>query len=65
MRQWSGSARQAAASDAALRLARGLVRNEADAQDVVQDSLLRALRYFRGFSGEEARPWLLAIVRNT
>jgi RNA polymerase sigma-70 factor, ECF subfamily len=51
-------------AQAALRLARALVRNEADAQDVVQDSFLRAFRHFRGFSGESPRAWLLAIVRN-
>lgn len=49
---------------AALRLARTLVRNEADAQDVLQDSFLRAYRHFRGFSGESPRAWLLSIVRN-
>jgi RNA polymerase sigma-70 factor, ECF subfamily len=49
---------------AALRLARTLVRNEADAQDVLQDSFLRAFRHFRGFSGESPRAWLLSIVRN-
>ena len=27
--------------------------------------MLRALRYFHAFRGEEARPWLLRIVRNT
>jgi RNA polymerase sigma-70 factor, ECF subfamily len=49
---------------AALRLARTLVRAEADAQDVLQDSFLRAFRHFRGFSGESPRAWLLSIVRN-
>src|SRR5580765_5545803 len=49
---------------AALRLARTLVTNEADAQDVLQDSFLRAFRHFRGFSGESPRAWLLSIVRN-
>lgn len=49
---------------AALRLARTLVRNEADAQDVLQDSFLRAYRHFRGFSGDSPRAWLLSIVRN-
>ena len=49
---------------AALRLARTLVRSEADAQDVLQDSFLRAFRHFRGFSGESPRAWLLSIVRN-
>jgi RNA polymerase sigma-70 factor, ECF subfamily len=36
----------------------------ADAQDVLQDSFLRAFRHFRGFSGESPRAWLLSIVRN-
>lgn len=51
--------------DAAYNLARWLARDAADAQDVVQESLLRALRYFDGFHGGDARVWLLAIVRNT
>jgi len=51
--------------DAAYNLARWLVRNDDDASDIVQDAFLRALRAFNGFRGENARPWLLAIVRNT
>src|SRR5262245_30791248 len=51
--------------DAAYNLARWLTRNDADAQDVVQDAFLRALRFFGGFRGEDARAWLLTIVRNT
>jgi RNA polymerase sigma-70 factor (ECF subfamily) len=53
--------------DAAYGLARYLTRDDADADDVVQDALLRALRYFGGFRGEGAgqgRAWILAIVRN-
>jgi RNA polymerase sigma-70 factor (ECF subfamily) len=50
--------------DDAYTLARYLLRDEHDAQDVVQDAALRALRYFEGFSGDDARAWLLAIVRN-
>ena len=61
-RQFEQFARPHAA--AALRLARTLVRNESDAQDVLQDSFLRAFRHFRGFSGESPRAWLLSIVRN-
>src|SRR5262249_3781195 len=36
-----------------------------DAEDVVQDAYLRALRFFGGFRGDDGRAWLLAIVRNT
>lgn len=51
--------------DAAYNLARWLTRNEADAQDMVQEAYLRALRFFGGFHGTDARAWLLTIVRNT
>ncbi len=51
--------------DAAYNLARWLTRDDQDAQDVVQEAVLRALRYFAGFHGEQARPWLLQIVRHT
>jgi len=51
--------------DAAYNLARWLTRNERDAEDVVQEAFLRALRHFATFKGGDARPWLLAIVRNT
>jgi RNA polymerase sigma-70 factor (ECF subfamily) len=50
--------------DDAYTLARYLVRDEHDAQDVVQEAALRAFRYFEGYSGGDARSWLLAIVRN-
>jgi RNA polymerase sigma factor (sigma-70 family) len=50
--------------DAAYNLARWLVRDEHVAQDIVQDACLRAFRYFGGFRGDDARPWLLGIVRN-
>ena len=49
--------------DAAYNLARWLTRNDQDARDVVQDSMLRAFRFFDGLRGD-ARPWLLALVRN-
>jgi RNA polymerase sigma-70 factor, ECF subfamily len=51
--------------DAAYNLARWLARDDHDARDIVQDALLRALRAFDGFRGDQLRPWLLAIVRNT
>ena len=51
--------------DATYNLARWLTRNDADAQDVVQEAYLRAFRFFGGFHGEDGRAWLLGIVRNT
>jgi RNA polymerase sigma-70 factor, ECF subfamily len=50
--------------DDAYTLARYLLRDEHDAQDVVQDAVLRALRHFAGYREGDARAWLLAIVRN-
>jgi RNA polymerase sigma factor (sigma-70 family) len=50
--------------DAAYNLARWLLRNEQAADDVVQEAYLRALRYFGSFHGDNAKPWLLGIVRN-
>ncbi|HTE46823.1 MAG TPA: sigma-70 family RNA polymerase sigma factor [Gemmatimonadaceae bacterium] len=50
--------------DDAYTLARYLLRDEHDAQDAVQDAVLRALRYFEGYRDGDARAWLLAIVRN-
>jgi RNA polymerase sigma-70 factor (ECF subfamily) len=51
--------------DAAFNLARWLLRRREDAEDVAQEALLRACRFFRGFHGGDARAWLLQIVRNT
>jgi RNA polymerase sigma-70 factor (ECF subfamily) len=51
--------------DAAYNLARWLTRNEQDAQDAVQEAYLRALRFFPGYRGGDARAWLMKIVRNT
>src|ERR1700749_2508718 len=50
--------------DAAYNFARWLARSEADAEDIVQDAMLRAFRGFAGFRGDNAKAWLLAIVRN-
>jgi RNA polymerase sigma-70 factor (ECF subfamily) len=49
--------------DAAYNLARWLVRDPATADDVVQEAMLRALRFHADLRGE-AKPWLLQIVRN-
>lgn len=51
--------------DAAYNLARWLSGNASEAEDVVQESCLRAWRFLDGFQGGNARAWLLAIVRNT
>jgi RNA polymerase sigma-70 factor (ECF subfamily) len=51
--------------DAAYILARMLLRSDQDAQDVVQEAYVRALKGFKGFRGGNARPWLMTIVRNT
>lgn len=50
--------------DAAYNLARWLTRNHDDAEDVMQDAVLRAYRFFGGCRPGDARPWLLRIVRN-
>jgi RNA polymerase sigma-70 factor (ECF subfamily) len=50
--------------NAAYNLARWLVRDSDVAEDLVQDACLRAFRYFAALHGEDARPWLLGIVRN-
>jgi RNA polymerase sigma factor (sigma-70 family) len=50
--------------DAAYNLARWLARSSAEADDVVQDAMLRAFRAFENFRGNDVKPWLLAIVRN-
>jgi len=51
--------------DAAHRLARWLMRDEHDAEDLVQEALLRAFRSFRTFTGGNGKAWFLRIVRNT
>jgi RNA polymerase sigma factor (sigma-70 family) len=45
-------------------LARWLTRNDPDAEDIVQETYLRAFRFRQCFRGGDARPWLLKIVRN-
>ncbi len=51
--------------DAAYNLARWLSGSAADADDVVQEAYLRALRFFDSYRGDNPRAWLLTIVRNT
>jgi RNA polymerase sigma factor (sigma-70 family) len=51
--------------DAAFNYARWLTRSDADAEDLVQDAYVRALRFFSSLRDEDARAWLLTIVRNT
>jgi RNA polymerase sigma-70 factor (ECF subfamily) len=51
--------------DAAFNYARWLTKNDADAEDVVQDASVRALRFFSSLRDENARAWLFTIVRNT
>ena len=51
--------------DAAYNLARWLTRSEQDAQDIVQEAYLRALRFFPAFRGGDAHSWIMKIVRNT
>lgn len=51
--------------DAGVNLARWLLRNRDDAEDVVQEAVLRAFRFFDGFRGSDARAWFLQIVRNS
>ena len=50
---------------AAYNLARWLVRDDHDADDVVQEAYMRAFRFFGGYRGGDSRSWLLTIVRNT
>jgi RNA polymerase sigma factor (sigma-70 family) len=51
--------------DAAFNYARWLTKSDADAEDVVQDAYVRALRFFSSLRSDDARSWLLTIVRNT
>ena len=51
--------------DAAYNLARWLLRSSEGADDVTQEALLRACKFFEGFHGDNAKAWLLTIVRNS
>jgi len=51
--------------DAAYNLARWLLRDGQAAEDAVQEAAMRALRYIDSLRGDDARQWLLGIVRNT
>jgi RNA polymerase sigma factor (sigma-70 family) len=51
--------------DAAFNYARWLTRNDADAEDVVQDACVRAMRFLGSMRADNPRAWLFAIVRNT
>jgi RNA polymerase sigma-70 factor (ECF subfamily) len=50
--------------DAAYRFARWLTRSPQDAEDIVQEAILRAYRGFDALRGANAKAWLLTIVRN-
>ncbi len=62
--QFSFEAVALAHLDAAYNLARWLARDAVLAQDIVQDAMVRGLKYFSGFRGDNPRAWLLQIVRN-
>ena len=51
--------------DAAYNLAHWILNNDQDAEDIVQESFLRAFKYFASYQGGNSRSWLLTIVRNT
>lgn len=51
--------------DAAYNLARFLMRNDQDAEDVVDEASLRAFRFFEDFRGDNSRAWFLSIIRKT
>ena len=51
--------------DAAFNYARWLTRNDSEAEDVVQDACVRAMRFFSSLRDDNARAWLLTIVRNS
>src|SRR5262245_25861374 len=51
--------------DAAFNYARWLTRNDVEAEDVVQDACVRAMRFYSSLRDEDGRAWLFTIVRNT
>jgi RNA polymerase sigma-70 factor (ECF subfamily) len=51
--------------DAAFNVARWLTRDDREAEEIVQEAFVRALRFFAGYRGGDGKAWLLAIVRNT
>jgi RNA polymerase sigma-70 factor (ECF subfamily) len=51
--------------DAAFTYARWLTKSHAEAEDVVQDACVRAIRFFSSLRDDDARAWLFTIVRNT
>ena len=51
--------------DAAFNYARWLTKNSAEAEDLVQDACVRAMRFLSSLRDDDARAWLFAIVRNT
>ena len=61
----TGATRYRSLGGAVYNLARWLTHHKQDAEDVVQESYLRAFRFFPGFRGGDARFWLMKIVRNT
>lgn len=50
---------------ASYNLARWLARNDQDAEDIVQEAFLKAYKAQESFRGNNARSWMLSIVRNT
>lgn len=50
--------------DAAFNYARWLTRNDADAEDVVQEACLLAMRFSSSRRDADPRAWLFTIVRN-
>jgi len=51
--------------DAAHNLARWILSGRGEAEDLTQESVLRAFQHFEGYRGGDPRSWLLRIVRNT